>query len=1546
MRRLLILISATCLVLISFWVYAAATNYNDPASYPGTYPVTWQDLTRQASSIYDAAGSSGSDASHNGTTPSGYADIAGISGTPVKWYSDGNNLFFRLEINGDPIVDTGNSKPYLDQTWNVLLDIDGDGYKEFVIQLNGISAGTTHADDIVIYYNNNNSQSVAAGDIIWRQDAADHPSSATSQTVDGEPNANKIINWDADGVNDANYDFTRSRFFTNASSYFLDFQVPLIALDGGGTQLDSTSQFSIAVTTSTSETDLSLGDLVYNGTYTLQANSTIPFSDVLTGAGGNVQAPQLLSFTATGCGPTNISAGVFDAMKVSAGSVVSTATTEFFYFYDENGNSLADDTDSAWFSFGDGQPTAGLSPWTLSADTTGMLQGQYLIKVVMSDEQGNVVDSYSDLTNFVVFNNTCGTTTGAEQVDIANNPSATGMGDVDVNAQPQTEISTSKTIYLTDTATFNLFIRNEGASADSYNLSATADAAGVVPLDSNLSVVFKNTSGTPIVATPNINPGDTVQVRAEVTAQTGLNLGNYALYFHSTGAATSETDVVQDELWVTNGVDVAATASASGMGVVQVNADGVTASPIESYSSRAGWTVSFILHIVNESNSSQVFNLSASSDGAGAALPAGWSVVFENTSGTPITSTPSLSPLQYYEVRAKVTSDGAATNGNYATYFHVDGASDAAADIIYDQVVIDSALNNEVVDIALSSSSFGVNISGTDADEATSISNTLVTTAGNAVQFPLHVINEGTVNDTYTFSNSALPGGWTVKFKDTLGGNITASPSLAPGAGYDFIAEVKAANNAGDGLYSVNFIATGTATNSNAIQNAVRVASSNADLSIAIGVDNATPTPGDTVVFTITVTNNGPDTATAVLVNDSLPSGLTLVSTSGCQEDPNGMPNCRLGDITSGSNAAYTLSATVGLSLSGQAVANTATVSSPVYDNVSTNDSATQVLSVGNANLADLSLVKTVSNSSPTEGTQIIYSITVFNDGPDDVTGVTVSDSLPAGLSYVSDDSGGSYVPGTGVWTVGSITNGDAAILNITATVDVGQAGNTINNVAEVTAAGLSDPDSTVNNGVPSEDDYDSASLTVVSTGITITGRVFNDADHDTAFNNSDTGISAMTMVLYDVGGGTCSSVSSGADGSYSFTSVADGNYQVIQASGETTPTPGTCPPTAADAAGYLSVNGNSRSYTVSGSDIKDVLFADFAGSRVDGTVFKDDGSGAGTANNGVQDGSETGLASRVLKATDNTGATTYDTSNSAGDGSYQLWIPSGAGIVKIVETNNSADDSVGANVGTTAGSYDRATDTTTYTTVAGTIYTGVNFADVPNNVLFTDGQQTVTSGSVAFYPHRFIANTAGSVTLSVSNSSTPSITEWNAILYQDTNCNSSIDAGENVITAAITMTAGQTLCLVVKENIPSNAPLGGQNQVQLSASFSYSNATPALVNNYSRNDITLVGTPADAGLILSKVVDKNTASPGEIITYTITYRNNGSGNISSLVINDATPTYTTYQTANCGPLPSGLTLCSITDPGVGVYGNVKWTFTGSLAPGGEGTVSYQVQVD
>jgi uncharacterized repeat protein (TIGR01451 family) len=104
---------------------------------------------------------------------------------------------------------------------------------------------------------------------------------------------------------------------------------------------------------------------------------------------------------------------------------------------------------------------------------------------------------------------------------------------------------------------------------------------------------------------------------------------------------------------------------------------------------------------------------------------------------------------------------------------------------------------------------------------------------------------------------------------------------------------------------------------------------------------------------------------------------------------------------------------------------------------------------------ADISLQKSVDNSRPDVGDDVVFTITVTNNGPDDSTGIEVTDQLPSGLAYAGDDSGGFYDSETGIWDVGDLAEGESATLHITATVE--QRGQ-ITNIATRTASSPQDP--------------------------------------------------------------------------------------------------------------------------------------------------------------------------------------------------------------------------------------------------------------------------------------------------------------------------------------------------------------------------------------------------------------------------------------------------------------------------------------------------------
>ncbi|MFQ6313685.1 CARDB domain-containing protein, partial [Lysobacter capsici] len=88
------------------------------------------------------------------------------------------------------------------------------------------------------------------------------------------------------------------------------------------------------------------------------------------------------------------------------------------------------------------------------------------------------------------------------------------------------------------------------------------------------------------------------------------------------------------------------------------------------------------------------------------------------------------------------------------------------------------------------------------------------------------------------------------------------------------------------------------------------------------------------------------------------------------------------------------------------------------------------------AAVSDLSVTKTVSNPTPTVGTNVTFTVTVANAGPSAAVATNVTDQLPAGYTFVSaTPSVGTYNAGTGVWAVGTLASGANATLQIVATV-------------------------------------------------------------------------------------------------------------------------------------------------------------------------------------------------------------------------------------------------------------------------------------------------------------------------------------------------------------------------------------------------------------------------------------------------------------------------------------------------------------------------------
>ncbi|MFO7763705.1 MAG: choice-of-anchor D domain-containing protein [Wenzhouxiangellaceae bacterium] len=130
--------------------------------------------------------------------------------------------------------------------------------------------------------------------------------------------------------------------------------------------------------------------------------------------------------------------------------------------------------------------------------------------------------------------------------------------------------------------------------------------------------------------------------------------------------------------------------------------------------------------------------------------------------------------------------------------------------------------------------------------------------------------------------------------------------------------------------------------------------SEQADLSITKTAEPDPVLTGGTLSYTISVDNAGPSTAENVVVTEMLPEGVTLQQTSGCEEDPGGMPNCSLGDIAEGGQAAFTITVEVGAETIGPLV-NTVTVDTSTPEVATSNNSASATVEARQAAALEIS---------------------------------------------------------------------------------------------------------------------------------------------------------------------------------------------------------------------------------------------------------------------------------------------------------------------------------------------------------------------------------------------------------------------------------------------------------------------------------------------------------------------------------------------------------------------------------------------------------------
>ena len=256
---------------------------------------------------------------------------------------------------------------------------------------------------------------------------------------------------------------------------------------------------------------------------------------------------------------------------------------------------------------------------------------------------------------------------------------------------------------------------------------------------------------------------------------------------------------------------------------------------------------------------------------------------------------------------------------------------------------------------------------------------------------------------------------------------------------------------------------------------------------------------------------------------------------------------------------------------------------------------------------ADTAIKKAITTPSAEEqdtfdfapGKEITYTLTLTNNGPSVATGVTASDKLPAGVTFVSAEGDGSYNAETGKWDLSNLTIAKDEVKTITITVRItGEGvGSLITNVATITHQDQYGDNPTNNES--------SASF---KGGYNLGGTLYRDSDASFSKSDTEARFAGRTIALLDGNGnpildkdGNPVTTTTDENGNYQFTGLAPGNYKVSIVD-----------PTTGDLAGltntqaYNGRNATEASVTIGDSSVQGVDFGFVKPATIGDRVWND----------------------------------------------------------------------------------------------------------------------------------------------------------------------------------------------------------------------------------------------------------------------------------------------------------------------------------------------------
>jgi uncharacterized repeat protein (TIGR01451 family) len=373
---------------------------------------------------------------------------------------------------------------------------------------------------------------------------------------------------------------------------------------------------------------------------------------------------------------------------------------------------------------------------------------------------------------------------------------------------------------------------------------------------------------------------------------------------------------------------------------------------------------------------------------------------------------------------------------------------------------------------------------------------------GQTATFTIVVRNNGPSTASAVAVNNAIAGGAFLSASGvtaTCAGANCTIPVLASGQS-EIVTLIATANAVGMLSNAATVSAGGSidaiSTNNSATANVT--VNGSADLSASVS-GPASANAGANVTYTVSITNLGPDPANPT-VNLSLTGG-TLVSASGAGFTCGTPASCNAMALSSASTRTITVVAQS--PAQGGTMMLTASAGPVVSDTNLVNNTASATTAI--AAIADLQITKTPP--ALIAGSTATYTIQVKNAGPSDAAGVSVNDTTPVGMTFVSNSGAcATAFP----CALGNLAAGSVATIISTYSLSPGAAG-PVANVATVSGT-TPDPDPTNNSATATGTIIQKADLSVTNVGPSLAGSGTNLTYTITISNNGPSDASNVQL--------------------------------------------------------------------------------------------------------------------------------------------------------------------------------------------------------------------------------------------------------------------------------------------------------------------------------------------------------------------------------------------------------------------------------------------------